>query len=123
MRSFVFTPTQAGDYILRVRARINSRTLPWGPTFPVTATVVQLPPVVQLVSPPVVNGNQVQVNFTLVNYRVGTTFQLLHSTSATGPYVVDPSATIQPVTAGVRYRATTVTGGAASKFYRVQATY
>src|SRR5204863_6342196 len=58
--SFVFYPTNSGDYSLRVRAQVSGRYLDWGPLLRVTASTVT-PPTARFSSTPSVSGNQVPI--------------------------------------------------------------
>jgi hypothetical protein len=119
--SFSFTPTVVTNYVLRVRAQINSRTLDWGPVFRTSA--VTPPPVLTVVTKPVVTSGQVQAEFTVANYRSGMTFELWKAGSPAGVWAKDTSATFQTVVADSRFRFTTTTGGASQGYYRVKALY
>jgi len=121
--AFVFSPTQATNYGLQVRAEVyDDFYLEWGPVKRVTATA-SLPPVMQFAGGPSVVGNQVQMEFTVANYRTGMTFHLLKASSPQGSWSIDPSASFQTVIPNARFRATTTTGGASRAFYRVTSSY
>ena len=119
--AFAFYPTNTGAYLLQVRARINSRTLDWGPAFGVTVTIP--PPGIQLLSRPVVSGNQFQLDFTVANYRAGMTFQLWKAPDPAGAWAQDTSASFSTLIPNSTFRATTTTGAATKAFYRVKGTY
>ncbi len=118
--TFAFAPASSGGYLLRARARINSRSLPYGPDLVVNAVVP--PPSIQALRP-VVAGSQAQIEFTVANFVTGMTFQVWKSSSAAGPFVVDAGATVQTIIANSRFRATTGTGGAAAQYYRIRGAY
>ena len=119
--SFAFYPTNAGNYLLQVRAHIGSRALPWGPADAITATVP--PPVISLAGRPAVAGSQVQIDFSVSNYRAGMTFQLWKASDPAGAWAQDSSATLQTLVANSQFRFTTSTGGATKTFYRVKGSY
>jgi hypothetical protein len=119
--SFAFYPTTTNTYLLQVRAELPGRTLSWGPA--ATIAVTTPPPVVQLVSGPTVTGNQVQVDFTVANYRSDMTLQLWKAADPAGTWAQDTSASLQTLVANSKFRFTTTTGGAARTFYRVKGTY
>lgn len=117
--AFIFSPSNAGNYQLRVRAQLSGRTLPWGPPLQVSAT--NLPPVtVAFAGMPIRLGNLFQADFTVTNYRAGTLFRLLQSPSLTGSWAVDPGATVATVVSNSRFRVTT-TNSASQTFYQLQA--
>ena len=118
--SFSFYPTNAGNYLLQVRAQINSRTLSWGPALTVAASAP--PPVLQLLKP-VLTGSQVQIDFTVSNYRTNTTFQLWEASAVNGTWALDGSASFSTLIPNSKFRATTSTGGATKTFYKVKASY
>ena len=86
----------------------------------VTATTLA-PVSLQFSRSPSVSGNQVQIDFDVTNYRAGTTFQLLKSGGLPGTWTGDSSAMFQNIVVGSKFRVTTLTGGAARMFYRLQA--
>jgi hypothetical protein len=118
--SFALTPTATNSLVLNVRARLSGSLLEWGPAL--TVPVIVPPPSLQL-QPPIITGTQVQIEFAVVNYRSGMTFQLWKSASPSGPWSVDSSATLSTLVAGAKYRATTSTAGGSGWFYRVRGTY
>ena len=118
--SFAFYPTNAANYLLLVRAQINSRTLNWGPALNVTATLAA--PGIQLTNRPVLTGSQIQIDFTVTNYRSGMTFQLWKSSDLL-TWTLDGSASFSTLIANSRFRATASTGGASKMFYKVKGSY
>jgi len=119
-RSFDFAPTVITNYMLAVRAQINSRTLPWGPALPVAVTTQTAKPSIELVSAPVLSGTQVQIDFTVANYQTGMTFQLFLSGYLSGAWTQDASATLQTLVTNSRFRFTTSTSGSGNQFFRVR---
>jgi uncharacterized protein YkwD len=119
--SFGFVPTNLVSYLLQVRAHINSRVLNWGPALVVTVAAPL--PSLQLVSAPSITGTQVQIDFTVSNYRTGMTFQLWKTTDPSGTWTQDASATLTTLTANSKFRFTTSNGGAAQNFYRVKGSF
>jgi len=119
--SFVFYPTSTVDYLLQVRARINGRTLNWGPA--ITVAVGAAPPMLEVVTGPSVSGNQVQIDFLVANYRSGMSFELWTASDVGGAWTQDSSAALQTLAANSRFRFTSPSGGALRRFYRVKGTY
>jgi hypothetical protein len=118
--SFTFSPTSVTNYLLEVSAQINSRVLPWGPAFAVGVTTAAGTPEIQLNASPTISGGQIQIDFTITNYRAGMTLQLLRSTDLRGAWLPDTSATIQTVVPNSRFRFTTSTGAAQNLFFRIK---
>jgi hypothetical protein len=116
--SFVFSPVSAGDYLLRVRARLPGRTLAFGPAKQVSASPVASP-TVQFTGTPSVSGNQVQIDFTVTNYRTGMAFQLLNAPDPDAAWATNNSALITNLFNST-FRVTASTGGASKMFYRIQ---
>jgi Cysteine-rich secretory protein family len=119
--SFNFVPTSSNTYILQVRAQINSRTLPWGPSK--TVTVGPPLPSIQIVSRPTISGSQVQVDFSVANYHSGMTFQLWKASDLSGPWTQDASATLSTLVANSKFRLATTSGTAARTFYKVKGSF
>lgn len=117
--SFSFAPSSLTNYLLEVAARINSRTLPWGPAFPVAVTAAGGTPVVQLNGALAVSATQVQIDFTVSNYRAGMNLQLLRSSDLSA-WATDSAATLQAVVPNSHFRFTTSTGTAPSLFFRIK---
>lgn len=114
--NFVFTPAQATNYNLEVRALIFTEfPLDWGPAKQVSAVVG--PPVIQLAAPLLTN-NQVWIPFTVVSGSAAT-FKLLHADQPQGPWTTNTAATLTTNTPGVSYRFSAPVA-ANVKFYRVQ---
>lgn len=119
--AFLFNPTNTGDYLLRVRAQIGSRTLNWGPAVRVTAPTA--PPSLQFVGNPVLSGNQIQLDFNVANYRTGMTFELWKASDPAGSWTLDNSVSFQTLIPNSKFRATTSTGGSSKGYYRVRGNY
>lgn len=119
--SFAFYPTNMNTYLLQVRAQLPGRTLNWGPS--TTLSVTTPPPALQVVGVPTVAGSQVQMDFTVANYRAGMTLQLWKAASPTATWAQDTSASLQTLITNSKFRFTTGTGGAANMFYRIKGTY
>jgi uncharacterized protein YkwD len=118
--SFVFVPTGSTKSVLQVRARINTRTLNWGPELVVL--VGAAPPALQVASTPVISGPQVQLDFTVTNFKTGMSFQLWTASDPNGSWTQDNSATLQTLVSGSKYRFNT-TSSSAQRFYRVKGSY
>jgi hypothetical protein len=118
-RSFNFTPASTGNYLLAARAQINSRILPWGPSFLATVGSVTAEPVIQFVQQPVLSGGQIQIDFTVANYRSGMMFQLFHSGDLSSGWTQDAAATVQTLVANSKFRFTTPETAGGSQFFRI----
>jgi hypothetical protein len=119
-RSFTFVPTSATNYLLRARAQINSRVLPWGPVFVAGVTASPGSPQIQLAGQPVVSGTQVQIDFTVSNFAAGMTFQLLRTADLGATWVPDTSAKLDTLVANSTFRFTTSTAGASTAFFKIK---
>ena len=103
-------------YMLTAAAQVSGRFLPYGPAKLVNAqTAVKVNQVTMLA------GNQVQLDFQLLGgatsgFRLESATALI---STNNVWTQDNSATIQTNAPG-QYRATTSTGGAARRFYRLR---
>ncbi|MCX8092239.1 MAG: CAP domain-containing protein [Verrucomicrobiae bacterium] len=114
--NFVFTPAQATNYNLEVRALIFTEfPLDWGPARQVSAVA---PPLVIQLAAPLLTNNQVWIPFTVVSGSAAT-FKLLHADQPQGPWTTNTAATLTTNTPGVSYRFTAPVA-ANAKFYRVQ---
>jgi cysteine-rich secretory family protein len=100
--TFPFSPADMGSYLLQVRARINTRTLDWGPA--VTVSVLNEPPAVQLSTRPVLVGGQIQLDFNVVNYQAGMTLELWSTPDLAGAWSQDTSAVLQTVVPNSQFR-------------------
>jgi len=119
--AFNFTPTAATNYLLSARAHLSGRVLNWGPSLEISA---ELPaPSLQLGGKPVLAGGQVQVDFTVADYRAGMTFQLYKAAAAEGPWSLDGTATLQTGVPNTQFRFTTATGNAPRTFYKVSGAF
>jgi len=119
--SFNFAPAIATNYLLAVRAKINTRTLPWGPAFTVSTATGTPAPAIEILSIPAISGSQVQIDFIVSNFQSAMTFQLFHSAGLTGGWTQDASATLQTLVANSKFRFLTSTTGGASQFFKVRA--
>lgn len=117
--SFTFTPTAITNYLLEVRPQINNRTLAWGPALQISVTAAAPPPVLSLVTSPVISGGQVQIDTMVTNYKAGMTLHLWRATSAAGPWTIDTTATLQAIVPNSQFRFITSTGGAQQLFFKI----
>lgn len=120
--SLNFSPANLTNYLLEVRAKNNSRALPWGPPFTVAVSVSVVPPTIQLIASPVLSGGQVQIDFNVANFRSGMTFQLLKSADLQSGWTQDASAFFQTLVANSRFRFTTSSGAAQKLFFKIKGT-
>jgi uncharacterized protein YkwD len=117
--TIAFHPTNTGNYLLRVRAQLPGRVLPWGPAAQVTVT--DLPPMtIQFVGQPMRMGNQFQADFSVGNYRSGTSFTLLKATDLGSGWTPDTVATVQTIVSNTQFRVTT-TNAASRGFFQIRA--
>jgi hypothetical protein len=115
--NYVFTPAQAGSYILEAQPVIfNQFPIGFGPISQLTA-VVGSPPLVTL-APPVLTGGQVQLSFS-VSGGTATTFKLLQASQLAAGWTTNSSAVLTTNVAGSAYRFTTPVA-AGARFYRIQ---
>ena len=119
-QSFSFVPTATNDYLLAVRAKINTRVLPWGPGVQVDVAASTAPATLQLVGPPLISGSQVQLNFTVANFRSGMTFQLLRAPDLNGGWTPDGAASLQTLVPNSQFRFTTSLGAGTVAFFRIK---
>ena len=68
---------------------------------------------------PVLNGNQVQLNFTVISSQTNGTFNLLQTDQLGSTWTTNATATLTTNIDGIAYRFT-ATKDAFSRFYRVQ---
>ncbi len=116
--SFVFFPTNAGDYLFSVCAQLPGRTLPWGPTLRVS--VSNLPPMtIQFGGQPARSGSQFQADFNVANYRNGAPFLLLKASDPGGSWTTDTLASIQTIVSNTQFRVTT-TNSTNRAFFRIK---
>jgi hypothetical protein len=102
-----------------VRAQLPGRVLPWGPAAQVTVT--DLPPMtIQFVGQPMRMGNQFQADFSVGNYRSGTSFTLLTATDLGSGWTPDTVATVQTIVSNTQFRVTT-TNAASRGFFQIRA--
>lgn len=114
--NFTFNPPQATNYNLNVRpVMFGDYPLEWGPAKNVHA-VIGATPVITM-SRPVVNGGQVQLDFTVSGSA--STFTLLQADQLGALWATDGSATLTTIVPGSSYRFTTSVGPA-TRFYRIQ---
>lgn len=115
---FTFTPAEAADYSLRVRARVGAAYLDWGPAaLPSASGVATL---VRITTSPVLAGNRASFEFAVESGNPsGLTVEL--ATSPAGPWTTDTSAAITTLVPGARFRAHCATSPVGRCFYRVAA--
>jgi len=115
--AFAFVPSEAASYSLRVRARVGSGYLDWGPpALPSVAMGIA----VRISSMPVIANNRATFNFRVESGNPSS-FTVESSPNPRGPWVRDTTASIATVTAGSLYRATCATSPSGRCFYRIVA--
>jgi Cysteine-rich secretory protein family len=119
--AFNFIPTVPTNYLLSARAHLSGRVLSWGPSLEISAELP--PPSLQLGAKPVLAGGQIQVDFSVSNYRAGMTFQLYKAAAPEGPWSLDGTATLQTVVPSSQFRFTSATGNATRTFYKVSGAF
>ena len=117
--AFVFRPAQVGGYLLRVRAQLPGRWLPWGPVREVQAQV--LPPLVlRFEGPAVRRADRFEATFRVTHARAGTIYRLWRAAQLPGPWTEATDAVFTPLAAPELWRVSVpATGG--QEFYRVSA--
>jgi hypothetical protein len=73
-----------------------------------------------LLAAPTVSGTQIQLDFTVSNYRTGMNFQLLRTTDLQAPWTPDSLATLQTVVANSQFRFTSSTAAGANGFFKIK---
>jgi hypothetical protein len=119
--SFTFVPTSSTNYLLGVRAQINSRLLPWGPVSIVSTAAAIPTPAIEFASAPIVSGSQIQIVFTVANYSAGVTFELIKTSNLQGAWTRDTSATLQTLVPNSKFRFTTSAEGSTNAFFKIKA--
>ena len=115
--NFVFTPTQAGNYLLAAAPVLFSQfPVGWGPFKLVNAITNPNPTIV--LSQPMLTNNQVLLNFT-VSGGSATTFHLLQNANLMVPWTTNSTAAFTTNVPGSSYRFTT-TNNSSLEFYKVQ---
>lgn len=93
---FVFRPPATGAYLMRVRAQLPGRVLPWGPVREVTAEV--LPPIsLRFVGPILVEGGRLTAWFEVLQPRSGAIYRLWRADQPQGPWAEVPEAQFEPI--------------------------
>jgi hypothetical protein len=117
--AFVFRPDQAGAYLLRVRAQLPGRWLPWGPVREVQ--VQPLPPMLlRFEGRPAVAAGRFEVNFRVTHPRTGVIYRLWSATTPQGPWSEVTNAVFGMVSGPDLWKVSAPTG-AARAFYRLSA--
>jgi hypothetical protein len=114
--NFTLVPAQAGTYLLQVRGVIFDQ-FPTEVGTTRTVTAIAGSPLIQL-SPPVISGSQVKINFLLTSGSA-TSFYLLQANQVKGPWTTNANAVLTTIVSGSSYQFTTTNGSAVS-FYRVR---
>jgi hypothetical protein len=119
--TFTFSPNSTNDSVIRVRAVLPGRTFAWGPAMRVKVALP--PPALQVVRGPVRVGTQLQLEWTVTDYRPGMTFQLWKAADPGAAWFLDGSASFQTLVAGSRFQATIPADNSAKMFYRIRGSY
>ena len=115
--NFTFKPSQAGAYLLQTVPLIFTEfPVDPGPARQVSVAAGGTPVIVM--SAPVLNGSQLQMNFSLTGGPADT-FHLLQANPLGSGWTTNATATLSTNVPGSSYRFTTTTGPA-MRFYRVQ---
>jgi len=115
--SFDFIPGTAGDYSLRTRAQVGGKTLEWGPPFLTSAVAPSL--AFKLDSIPVIAGGRAEFDVEIMTGTPGT-FVVESAPTPQGPWTVDPTATVQTLVNGTRYRLNAAAGDGVTAYFRVR---
>ena len=114
--SFNFSAAIAGLYLLDARAKVfGGYALDFGPARTVTVTTNVI---VQITAIHYLSANNLQIDFSVTG-GTNPSFQLYTDTNPLGSYAPDTTATIQTITPGSRYRATSTAGGT-RRYYRIR---
>jgi hypothetical protein len=113
---FIFTPTEAGTYLLDFQALVGARTFPYGPAR--TVTVQAASPTVTLLKTLTYSATTLTIPFQVTGGTFGT-LQLSTAASPTGPWSVQAAGTLNPLGNGL-YTFTTARP-AQMEFYRIVA--
>lgn len=114
--NFNFSASNAGAYILEARAKVfGGYFLDYGPMRTITVTTN---PVVQMTAIRYISASNKQIDFSVLS-GLATNFQLYTATNVAGPYALDGAASIQTITPGSSYRATSTATGA-RRYYRIR---
>ncbi len=117
-RTFGFSPTNAGSYLLEVRPLLfGDYPSEWGPSFAVAAmpntnVVVRITDIIRA------GGNTWHVNFQLLNGNPAG-YELWSATNMPAVFTKESTATIQTIVAGSQYRAV-ITTPTTNKFFRIK---
>ncbi len=115
--NFVFSPSQTGSQVLRVRPLLGNTFGPSGPALNVTVTPEILAMQVTRIESP--GGSQLRIEVQVLSGTVGT-LALERRNSFEQNWTADSGATLTTVTPGSVYRFTTTTSGSTQRFYRVR---
>ncbi len=115
--NFVFSPSQTGSQVLRVRPLLGNNFGPSGPAWNVTVTPEVL--AMQVTRIESLAGNQVRIEVRVLSGTVGT-LALERRNSFADNWTTDTGATPTTATPGSVYRFTTTTSGSTQRFYRVR---
>lgn len=116
---FIFVPSTATNYSLRVRAQLGDHYADWGPAM-LSLAAATAPLAVRITSMPVISGNRATFNFNILSGTAGT-FSIQTAQDPGGPWSVDPTASITALVVGAQYRANCATSSSGHCFYRVAA--
>lgn len=117
--ALVFRPDQAGGYLLRVRAQLPGRWLPWGPIREVQSQ--PLPPMLlKFEGRPVLAAGRFEVTFRVTQPRSGTVYRLWSAGQPQGPWREVTNAVFEVVSSPDLWKVAVPTD-AGRTFYRVSA--
>lgn len=117
-RTFAFSPTNAGSYLLEVRPLLfTDYPGEWGPSLAVDA-VANTNVTIHISRIARASGSTWNIDFELLS-GAPAGFELWSATNITAAFSREAAATIQPVLAGSKYRAI-ITSTATNRFFRVK---
>jgi uncharacterized protein YkwD len=117
---FSFEPTEAGDYLLQVRALVfGGYALDWGPALAVSASGTA-PTSLSWTGLPELAGGTVRLGFRVSGSPVPGRFELMRRVEPGWDWEPVPGAVLEEVTPGREFRFSVGTGGESRGFYRVR---
>lgn len=114
---FAFHPLVPGSVLMRVRAQLPGRYLPWGPAREIQVQAVT-PPTVRFTGPVTWNGSELVARFEVTAPPTGMVLRLWRAAQPTGPWAEDTSARFESISGNTVWRVTTP-APAAQGFYRI----
>lgn len=102
---FVFVPGTTGTYLLRVRAQLPGRTLPWGPAREVQVRALALP-TLRFAWPVTWSGGVFTATFEVGAPQAGMTFRLWRAPQPAGPWSEETAARFESLSGNTLWKVT-----------------